>query len=148
MKTFIVFMAFLLLLTSCLIYSEDVNNYIQLQDYLKALAEECAAGGAFMLSYDEKEKKYVIQESEAKKYAEFLVNKNDRGTNNFSASIHPVSNGDVSIISVERFVNKEHNESIKIVSQWKAHDGYRLMRLSFLPSPSVVTMSSIYEVKQ
>jgi len=46
MKVFIVFLAMMLVLTSFIAFSADMDRYVRLQAHLKALAEECAAGAA------------------------------------------------------------------------------------------------------
>ncbi|MGI6728142.1 MAG: hypothetical protein ACOX4P_06235 [Anaerovoracaceae bacterium] len=76
MKVFIVFISLLIVNMSCIIYQGDLNRYIQLQTFIKAAAEECAAGAA--LYYDEEaygQGLMVINEQEALKYADYIVGK-------------------------------------------------------------------------
>ncbi|HWQ78296.1 MAG TPA: hypothetical protein VN381_05745 [Anaerovoracaceae bacterium] len=51
MKVFIVFMGLLIINVSFLSYQGDLGRYVRCQAFLKATAEECAAGAA--LYYDE-----------------------------------------------------------------------------------------------
>lgn len=51
MKVFMIFIALLIINTSFMTYHCDLNNYTKLQAYMKALAEDAAAGAA--LYYDE-----------------------------------------------------------------------------------------------
>ncbi|GAB1475689.1 hypothetical protein MASR2M70_05210 [Bacillota bacterium] len=51
MKVFIVFLALLIVNTTFISFAGDLNRYVRLQTYLKAAAEEAAAGAA--LYYDE-----------------------------------------------------------------------------------------------
>lgn len=74
MKVFIVFLGLLLVNISFLTYQSDMERYVQAQIFLKALAEECAAGAA--LYYDPKEYsegKFVFNYDEGRKYAEYLT---------------------------------------------------------------------------
>ena len=74
MKTFLVFLAVMLLNISFLCFHSDMAHYQKLQVFLKAAAEECAGGGA--LYQDEEafsQGKLVIKEEEAKKFAKALA---------------------------------------------------------------------------
>ncbi|MEG1930140.1 MAG: hypothetical protein RR131_03275 [Anaerovorax sp.] len=51
MKVLIVFMALLVINVSFMVYQSDMGRYERIQNFLKATAEECAAGAA--LYYDE-----------------------------------------------------------------------------------------------
>lgn len=51
MKVFIVFLGLFLINVSFLAYQGDMGRYVRCQTFLKAVAEECAAGAA--LYYDE-----------------------------------------------------------------------------------------------
>ncbi len=52
MKTLILFMAFMLLFTGFLVYRDDMELYMRMQDSLKRLAEDCAAGGSLATDRD------------------------------------------------------------------------------------------------
>jgi hypothetical protein len=74
MKVFIVFIGLLILNVTFITYQGDLNRYVQLQNYLKAVAEECASGAS--LYYDEEaysEGLMVINRVEAIKYVEDRV---------------------------------------------------------------------------
>ena len=73
MKIFIVFLAMMLVLTSFIAFSADMDRYVKLQGHLKALAEECAAGAALFTD----ESRYaagdmVIDQDSAEAYVDFL----------------------------------------------------------------------------
>lgn len=142
MKTFIVFLAFIIVFVSFSVYADDSNNYVRLQKYLKALAEECAAGGALMADYDAsfREWHYVINDADARKYADFT-------SGSFRSNLYPLSRGNVSVVSAKRFRNESNNECIRVEVKWAAAPGYRLIRLPFLFSPAEITKTAIYEVK-
>lgn len=142
MKTFIVFLAFAVVFAGFSVFTNDSDNYVRLQKYLKALAEECASGGIWMLQYNESTGKYTVNATDAKKYAQFIAGKH------FSASLYPLLKGDISVLNVERSVNKKGNECLSVIVQWKAHQNYRIMRLPFIPSPQIVTGGAIYEIRQ
>ena len=74
MKVFIVFLGLLIINLSFLSYHEDMSRYIQAQTFLKALAEECAAGAS--LYYDEEkysEGKMIFLYDECRKYTEATI---------------------------------------------------------------------------
>ena len=74
MKTFIVFLALLLVLVSFLIWSSDLDRYMELQNCLKALAEECACGASLFTdraAYAAGELK--IDEKAARDYVSFII---------------------------------------------------------------------------
>lgn len=69
MKVFLVFLGLLLINVTCISYKGDLDRYLQLRSYLKAVAEECAAGAA--LYYDEEAYSQgfmVIDKEEAERY--------------------------------------------------------------------------------
>lgn len=69
MKVFLVFMGILFINLSFLIYNGDMAQYEKIQLFLKATAEDCAAGAA--LYYDEEEYskgEWCIEENEANKF--------------------------------------------------------------------------------
>ncbi len=76
MKVFIVFIALLVVSMTFVTYQGDLNRYVQLQTFLKAAAEEAAAGAA--LYYDEVAYSHglmIINRVEGEKYIEDLVNR-------------------------------------------------------------------------
>ena len=111
MKTFIIFMAFLVIFSSCLVFSEDSRNYVRLQEYLKALAEECAAGGVLMKDASSAADSYIVNTEDARLYAEFMAGgiqdeNSDSGTResepsalgrNFAVSLTPLRHGTVKV---------------------------------------------------
>ncbi|HHU18024.1 MAG TPA: hypothetical protein GXZ70_07435 [Clostridiales bacterium] len=75
MKVFIIFLAILIINTSFLSYQGDMGCYIRCQNFLKAVAEECAAGAA--LYYDEAayaEGLFQFSYEEGYKYIDFIIN--------------------------------------------------------------------------
>ena len=76
MKVFLVFLALFLVNITFLVYQGDMNRYVQIQAFLKAVAEECAAGAS--LYYDEEEYgrgKMVIDKGEAMAYGDYIVSR-------------------------------------------------------------------------
>ena len=74
MKTFVVFLALMLLNVSFLSFHTDMDRYQKLQVYLKAAAEEAAAGGA--LCRDEEafgSGLLAVREDDARRYAAFII---------------------------------------------------------------------------
>ncbi len=74
MKVMIVAFSLLIVGMTFVVYQGDMNRYMQIQAFLKANAEECAAGAA--LYYDEdaySRGKMVIFKDEAERYVEHLV---------------------------------------------------------------------------
>ena len=84
---------------------------------------------------------YVINENDAGKYSAFAVN-------NSGADLYPLAHGDVSVAALKRFRNAAGNECIRVEVKWAADPGYRLIRLPFVDSPSVVTKAAVYEVRR
>lgn len=69
MKVFLVFLSLLMVNVTFVTYQGDMNRYLQLRAFLKAEAEECAAGAS--LYYDEEafsNGRMVIAETEARAY--------------------------------------------------------------------------------
>ena len=73
MKTFIVFMAFVLVFGSFLVFSNDLAGLKRLQEQLKIVAEECACGGA-LLTGDGENHSAIIRESDALAYVLWYTN--------------------------------------------------------------------------
>lgn len=69
MKVFLVFIGLMIINITFISYQGDLSRYLQLQNLLKAAAEECAAGAA--LYYDEEaysQGLMIIKQEEAEKY--------------------------------------------------------------------------------
>lgn len=74
MKVFIVFCGLLIINISFLSYQGDMGRYVHSQTFLKAVAEECAAGAA--LYYDEaaySDGQFRFNYDEGKKYIEYII---------------------------------------------------------------------------
>jgi mevalonate kinase len=74
MKVLIVFLAMLVINTSFIVHQGDLNRYVRLQTFLKAVCEEAAAGAS--LYYDEESYSHglmVINQEEGRKYIDYLV---------------------------------------------------------------------------
>ncbi len=74
MKVFIVFLGLFIINVSFLSYQGDMGRYVQCQTFLKAVAEECAAGAA--LYYDEEaysEGEYYFYYEEGQKYIAHII---------------------------------------------------------------------------
>lgn len=74
MKVFIVFFALLIINISFLTYQGDMGRYVRCQAFLKAVAEECAAGAA--LYYDEdaySDGRFCFRQEEGLRYIEFIL---------------------------------------------------------------------------
>ena len=82
MKVFIVFIALLIVNTTFISFAGDMNRYVRLQTYLKAAAEEAAAGAA--LYYDEEAYSngiMVINREEGEKYIAAQIAQMERNLN-------------------------------------------------------------------
>ncbi len=76
MKVFLVFLAMLVVNTTFVVHQGDLNRYVRLQTFLKALCEEAAGGAA--LYYDEEAYSQgfmVINQEEGEKYIGYLISK-------------------------------------------------------------------------
>ncbi|QOX62499.1 hypothetical protein FRZ06_03630 [Anoxybacterium hadale] len=74
MKVFIVFMAIFVIHVSFLSYQGDMGRYVQSRNFLKATAEECAAGAA--LYYDREaygQGNFHFSYEEGKQYIEYIL---------------------------------------------------------------------------
>lgn len=142
MKTLLVFLAMLLVLSSFFIYVEDTNNYIKLQKSLKALAEECAAGAALFPDSTSTKDKYVVNTDAAEAYVQFIVS-------NYSTTLVCFSsdNGAVSVTTAS-FINDSGNTCTRAVCSWNPKNGYKLFRFSFLNFPEKISQTSVYEIKK
>jgi hypothetical protein len=76
MKVFIVFMALLIINVSFLSYQGDLGRYVRCQAFLKAVAEECAAGASLYYdedAYSDGQLRFKYEESRA--YIEHILEK-------------------------------------------------------------------------
>lgn len=74
MKVLIVFLGLLVINVSFLTYQGDMGRYVRCQIFLKAVAEECAAGAS--LYYDHaaySEGKLIFSYEEGQKYIEYII---------------------------------------------------------------------------
>lgn len=74
MKVLIVFMAIFVINVSFLSYQGDMGRYVQSRNFLKAAAEECAAGAA--LYYDREaygQGQFRFSYEEGEKYIEYIL---------------------------------------------------------------------------
>ena len=74
MKVLIVFLAMLIVNTTFIVHQGDLNKYVRLQAFLKAVCEEAAAGAS--LYYDEEYYSrglMVINQDEGRKYIDYQV---------------------------------------------------------------------------
>ena len=79
MKVFIIFLGMLIINISFMSYQGDMGRYIQCQAFLKAVAEECAAGAA--LYYDEaaySDGWFQFSYEEGHKYIDFIIDKSKK----------------------------------------------------------------------
>ena len=132
MKVFIVFTALVLVFTMAFVFISDMNSYVQLQLHMKALAEECAAGGALRL--DEQaysEGKIIINITDAQRYAEQIIQ-----TSKISST--PLSFGDLSVS-----VSLVSPDAITAEVIYKTDPEYDIFRLPFL-SIKTVSRSALY----
>lgn len=129
MKGFIVFMAFLLIFASAMVYATDSNNYVRLQKHLKALAEECASGAILMKDEDEtnRQNRYVINMEAAEAYVNQLTGR--------------VANITASAITYPAFGISD--AAVKVTVNWSGPD---IFRLPFI-SVTNVSSFSVYEAK-
>lgn len=70
MKSFIVSLGLLIIMATTLCYAEDYNKFIHEQMHLKAVAEECAAGGMLEINqYEYSLGRIVVNKDDAVNYA-------------------------------------------------------------------------------
>ncbi len=142
MKEFIIFLAFLILLMSLTVYITDSNNYIRLQKYLKAMADEAASGAILMGAFEQSGSGcYVIDETAASSYAGFTCD-------TFTQSISPMNYGSISVASVssESFPT---GAAVTVTVKWSPGNlsngkKYSLFRM-FTDKYEEVVRSSTYE---
>lgn len=104
MKAFIIFLALMILFTSFLSYTSDLERYVKLQNHLKALAEDCACGSSLFADENEyAEGRLVIDEKSALNYTDFL-------TREAVLNMPPLAEGSI-------------NAEVKIYDDAKGYDG-------------------------
>ena len=142
MKEFIIFFAFLILLLSLTVYVTDSNNYVCLQKYLKAMADEAASGAILMGAFQESGNRcYVIDETAARSYADFTCD-------TFIQSISPMNYGSVSVASVSS-ASFQTGAAVTVTVKWSPGNlsngkKYSLFRM-FKDKYEEVVQSSTYE---
>lgn len=127
MKVLIVFIGLLIVNVTFVIYQGDLGRYIHLQTFIKAAAEECAAGAA--LYYDEEAYSHgnmIINQNEAIRYTDFIVEKATR--------ILDLKEGENLSYEME-IDNSERSPTVAITLQLTTRD---LFRLPFLKVEQVV----------
>lgn len=139
MKVFIVFFALLIVNLSFMVYQSDMANYEQVQSYLKATAEECAAGAS--LYYDEasySEGRLTFQYQEGEAYVKYLLENQKSNPLGKKAQVqyHMVYEDDT--------IGYSGNEipSVTVLLKMQTPD---LFRLPFLTRTEVVRMAK-YEL--
>ncbi|MDD2189587.1 MAG: hypothetical protein PHV71_03255 [Eubacteriales bacterium] len=78
MKVFIVFIGMLIINMSFMSYQGDLSRFVRCQIYMKALAEECAAGAS--LYYDEaaySEGLMYFRNEECRKYIDYIIKESE-----------------------------------------------------------------------
>ncbi|NLY70932.1 MAG: hypothetical protein GX076_04535 [Clostridiales bacterium] len=138
MKVFIVFIGLLILNLTFITYQGDLHRYVQLQNYLKAVAEECASGAS--LYYDEEaysQGLMVINRGEAIKYVEDRVN---RAFNSLNLKGKQSLTYDIEILDDSK--DDSLSPYVIVTLRLNTND---LFRLSFLKVDSVVR-SAKYEL--
>ena len=74
MKVFIVFLGIFLVDVSFLSYQGDMGRYVRCQAFLKAVAEECAAGAALYYDQDAYSEGHLrFYTREGRKYIEYIL---------------------------------------------------------------------------
>ncbi|MDD2215978.1 MAG: hypothetical protein PHE41_05355 [Eubacteriales bacterium] len=127
MKVLIVFIGLLIVNVTFVIYQGDLGRYIHLQTFLKAAAEECAAGAA--LYYDEEAYSHgtmIINQKEAIRYTDYIVEKATR--------ILDLEEGENLSYEME-IDNWERSPTVAVTLQLTTRD---LFRLPFLKVEQVV----------
>ena len=135
MKTFIVFLSFCLVFVSALVYTTDMQAYVQLQNHMKAIAEECAAGGALELDAQAYSQGDIsIDEEAASRYADLIIQ-------TVKVANSPLSNG-----TLDASVRVISPTAIEATVIYTADEGYDIFRLPFLSARSAVRVA-VYEWK-
>ena len=147
MKVFIVFMAMMLVLTSFLAFSADMDRYVKLQGHLKALAEECAAGAALFTDEDRYSAgEMVIDYDDAAAYVGFMSDMSVRGGPPFwggeiSSSIR-IFDDEKGYSGLETFGIKKHKPTVVVTLEYTAEKD--IFRLPFLSEHSL-TRTATYQ---
>ena len=132
MKVFIVFTALVLVFAAAFVYVSDMNSYVQLQRHMKALAEECSAGGALLFTEEAySDGEIIISQPDAQRFAEQIIQ-----TSKISST--PLSFGNLSVSA--ELVSPD---AIKATVFYTADPGRDIFRLPFL-SVTTVSRSALY----
>lgn len=79
MKAFLFFLGLFIINVSFIAYQSDLDRYVQAQNFLKATAEECAAGASLYYNEEEySEGKIIFKYEEGIKYTEDLIEKSKK----------------------------------------------------------------------
>jgi len=74
MKVFVVFIGLLMINISFIVYQADMGRYLQAQTFLKAVAEECAAGAALYINEEDYSNgKLIFNYNEGIKYSNYII---------------------------------------------------------------------------
>lgn len=146
MKTFLVFLALMIVNVSFLSFHTDMTRYQKLQVYLKAAAEEGAAGGSLYQDGDAyRQGKLVIKKDDAEKYAALIMKKAEvelkksiAGKVRFTVEIFDDEKG---YAGCDQFGLSEGVPAVRLSLEVKCRD---LFRLPFLAVTSV-KRSAVYQ---
>lgn len=79
MKVFIIFWGLLIVNISFVVYQGDMSRYVQAQVFLKAIAEECAAGSALYFNQEEySDGRFIFNYDEGRKYTEYIIGESQK----------------------------------------------------------------------
>ena len=140
MKIFIVFLAMMLVLTSFIAFSADLDRYMKLQGHVKALAEECAAGASLFTD----ETRYaagdmVIDHDDAIAYVAFLCDASITGDPPFRGGVIGYSmeifDDEKGYTGLDRYGLRKHKPTVAVSLIYTSPRD--LFRLPFLSAYSV-----------
>jgi len=142
-KTFLVFLSIFLVSITFLVYQGDLAHYIQLQEYLKGLAEECASGAA--LYFEENafgQGAFIFSETEARAFVTHLV---EQGGEALAESGEGVLTYEMELFDAEKGFDAEGEiPSVQVTLTYTCPD---LFRLPFLRVTEVCRQAR-YEQKE
>ena len=130
MKILILFYALAILNGAFFVYQTDMNQFIRENTFVKAVAEECAAGAS--LYYDEEalsEGYYIFNRKECEKYVRYQIEKNFPNPEEVSCEI------------LYRDRPGESNPGIEVILTVKGRDRFRLPFLE----KGVIRRAAYYE---
>ena len=143
MKVFLVFLSIFLVSMTFLAYQGDLAHYIQIQEYLKGLAEECAAGAA--LYYDETafgQGSLVFSETEARAFVAYLA---ERGGESLAERGEGILTYELELFDAEKgFGSEGETPAAQVTLTYTCPD---LFRLPFLRVTEVCRQAR-YEQKE